>query len=115
MSQKYIANSDYEVVDRCPLELNPSDSVKIGPKDAAWPGWVWVNAADGRGSFVPESHLEVHADGQTATVLKAFNARDLSIKKSEIVTALREVNGWLWCANAAGQEGWLPTFVLKAV
>jgi hypothetical protein len=95
MSQQYIANSDYEVVDRCPLELSPNDTVNLGPKDAAWPGWVWVNAADGRGSFVPESHLEIHV-------------------ASETVTALREVNGWLWCQNAAGQEGWLPTFVLKA-
>jgi hypothetical protein len=113
MSTHYQANSDYEVLDRCPLVLAPHDQVKVGPKDATWVGWVWVTAGDGRSSFVPEDHLAIH--GEQATVIKAFNARDLSVKKHEPVTALREVDGWLWCRNAAGAEGWLPTFVLKSL
>jgi hypothetical protein len=105
------ANSDYTVVDRNPLHLLVGETVRLGPADASWPGWVWVSRPDGRGSFVPEDHLEKNSS-QEATVAKAFNARDLSVKRHECVIALREVKGWLWCRNEAGEEGWLPEFVL---
>jgi hypothetical protein len=112
MAKIYTANSDYLVVDRSPLQLAAGDSVVLGPKDAAWPGWIWATGKDGRGSFVPEDHLAI--TGEKAEVLKPFNARDLSVKKGDTVEALREVSGWLWCQNSTGEEGWLPTFVLKA-
>jgi len=108
----YTANTNYTVVDRSPLHLQYGDTVTVGPRDAAWPGWIWVATADGRGSYVPEDILE-HGDG-TATVKVPFSARDLSVQNGERVSALREVKGWLWCRNAAGEEGWLPEFVLRA-
>jgi hypothetical protein len=108
--KQYTANSDYTVVDRNPLTLAKGETVRLGPRDTSWEGWIWVIAADGRGSHVPEDHLEITAD--TAKVKKPFNARDLSVKKGETVSALHEVNGWLWCENSAGEAGWLPSFVL---
>ena len=48
-----------------------------------------------------------------ATVVEEFQAVDLSLKKGEAVTALREVCGWFWCRNAAGAEGWVPDYVLS--
>jgi hypothetical protein len=109
----YTANTNYTVVDRSPLHLQYGDTVTVGPRDQSWPGWIWVTTADGRGSYVPEDILE-HDDG-TALVRIAFSARDLSVTKGETVTGLREVKGWLWCRNSAGEEGWLPEFVLHAV
>ncbi len=106
------ANSDYTVLDRTPLELSVGQTIRLGPVDAAWPGWVWGIGPDGRGSHVPEDHLE-RLDAHSAIVRKAFNARDLSVQRNEGVIALREVKGWLWCRNAGGEEGWLPEFVLS--
>lgn len=106
------ANSDYTVVDRNPLALKIGDRVRLGPDDRAWPGWVWAIDEQGRGSFVPEDHLSP-IDEQTAEVICDFNARDLSVSRHEAVIALREVKGWMWCRNAAGDEGWLPEFVLQ--
>jgi hypothetical protein len=107
------ANADYTVVDRNPLQLSEGDVVKLGPNDKAWPGWIWAIAEDGRGSHVPEDHLE-KMDEKSAKVLRAFSARDLSVSRHEPIMALREVKGWLWCKNSAGEEGWLPEFVLEA-
>lgn len=107
----YTANTNYTVVDRSPLHLRAGDTVTAGPNDKSWPGWIWVNTADGRGSYVPEDILEI--TGSTACVRTPFSARDLSVKSGERVAALREVSGWLWCRNAAGEEGWLPEFVLR--
>ena len=113
MSHSYThrANSDYTVVDRNPLQLAIGDEVRLGPSDQAWPGWVWAISEDGRGSFVPEDHLD-NLGGERASVVRAFNARDLTVRRHECVIALREVKGWLWCRNEAGEEGWLPEFVL---
>ncbi|MBP7950747.1 MAG: hypothetical protein KA004_13935 [Verrucomicrobiales bacterium] len=113
MSEKtFRANIDYTVVDRSPLQLAVGDAVTLGPRDQGWPGWIWAATADGRASFVPEDHLKMEGR-KAATVVRQFNARDLSVRKGETLTALREVNGWLWCRNAAGEEGWLPKFVLS--
>lgn len=110
--KSYTANTNYTVVDRSPLHLQYGDTVTAGPRDKSWPGWIWVTTADGRGSYVPEDILDYDTD--VPTVRTAFSARDLSVTQGETVTALREVKGWLWCRNAAGQEGWLPEFVLRA-
>jgi len=109
----YTANTNYTVVDRSPLQIHAGDTVSVGPRDKSWPGWIWVSTGDGRGSYVPEDILEI--GGAAAKVLAAFSAHDLSVRQGERVTALREVNGWLWCRNAAGDEGWLPEFVLRPV
>ena len=111
MTNTFRANADYTVIDRAPLTLCSGQAVRLGRRDADWPGWVWVTADDGRGSYVPEDLLAASADDR-ATVLQAFQAHDLSVKKHEPVTSLREVKGWHWCSNQSGQEGWLPAYLL---
>ena len=105
------ANADYTVIDRAPLTLTPGQNVRLGRRDADWPGWVWATSEDGRGSYVPEDVVEAK-EGDTAAVTQAFAAHDLSVKKNDIVTSLREVMGWHWCSNHAGLEGWLPAYLL---
>lgn len=108
----FIANADYEVIDRSPLVLAIGDHVRLGQRDSDWPGWIWATAINGRGSYVPEDILTVASDG-TARVDQAFHARDLTVVKEEIVVSLREVKGWHWCRNAHEGEGWLPAYLLR--
>ena len=112
MPNNYRANADYTVIDRAPLSLTQGQTVRLGRRDADWPGWVWVTAEDGRGSYVPEEVLEVGGT-DSATVVQAFHAHDLSVKKGAEVTSVREVKGWHWCRDQAGQEGWLPAYLLS--
>ena len=107
-----MAISDYEVIDRAPLVLEAGEAVRVGKRDADWPGWVWVTAINGRGSHVPEEILDWRDDG-TARVLQAFHARDLSVVSGESVLSLQEVRGWHWCRGADGKEGWLPSYLLR--
>ncbi len=111
MSNSFRANADYTVIDRAPLTLLQGQFVRLGRRDADWPGWVWVTAEDGRGSYVPEEVVKA-TTGDQAEVVHPFQAHDLSVKKGERVTSLREVKGWHWCRNEAGGEGWLPSYLL---
>jgi hypothetical protein len=108
----YLATADYEVIDRAPLTLEAGDVVRHGQADTDWPGWVWVTAITGRGSYVPEDLLCLLTDG-TARVTQPFHARDLTVKKGDSIESLREVKGWHWCRNPQGAEGWLPAYLLR--
>lgn len=114
MSVTFRASADYAVIDRAPLALRIGQEVQVGRKDVDWPGWVWVTAEGGRGSYVPEDIL-IPVNAETARVQQAFQAHDLSVKKNDQVTSLREVKGWHWCKDAAGNEGWLPAYLLVPV
>ena len=108
----YLATADYEVIDRAPLTLAEGDLVRPGQADTDWPGWIWVTAVSGRGSYVPEELLSPQADG-TARVTQPFHARDLTVKKGDSIESLREVKGWHWCRDQQGTEGWLPAYLLR--
>ncbi len=112
MAKRFSANSDYTVIDRSPLSLKAGEYVRLGKPDSGWPGWIWVTAKDGRGSYVPDDIIEAMESGQ-GRVAQAFHARDLSVVKGEIVSSLREVKGWHWCRNQHGDEGWLPEYLLR--
>ncbi len=111
MSNTFRANADYTVIDRAPLTLTGGQRVRLGRRDADWPGWIWVTAEDGRGSYVPEEVLDAKEEN-VAAVVQPFQAHDLSVKKNEPVTSLREVKGWHWCRSQKGEEGWLPAYLL---
>ena len=106
------SNADYTVVDRSPVCLKVGEIVDLGMEDKVWAGWVWASNQEGRGTYVPVTSLERVGEEQ-AKVVEEFQAVDLSLKKGEEVTALREVCGWFWCRNAAGAEGWVPDYVLS--
>lgn len=112
-----VANADYTVVDRTPLTLAAGEKVTLGNADKAWEGWVWATTSEGRGTYLPVSFLEEteteNSPGQ-AQLKEPFAAIDLSVKKGDTVTCLREVSGWFWCRDTSGAEGWLPDYVLAA-
>ena len=111
-AQRRVSNADYTVVDRSPVCLRAGERVELGHEDKVWSGWVWASNEEGRGTYVPVTSLERISEGE-ANVVEEFQAVDLSLKKGEEVTALREVCGWFWCRNAAGGEGWVPDYVLS--
>jgi hypothetical protein len=64
---------------------------------------------------VPARNLST--DRGTAQVKRGYNTRELEgIAGDELIVLERDDDaGWLWCRNAAGDEGWIPTQVLKAI
>ena len=108
----FTANADYEEMDSEPLRLAPGDEITTGPADRAWPGWVWATNADGCDGYVPEEILTAVGDGRF-TATQAFDPTVLRIRRGDWLESLRQIHGWHWCRNAAGQHGWVAGYLLK--
>lgn len=109
----FTVNADYEDKDSDPLFLQPGDEVTTGVCDQTWPGWVWAENNHGKNGYVPEEILEPMGEGRFA-VIEAFDPTVLTVKRGDVVESLKQIHRWYWCRNAAGKEGWVADYLLKA-
>lgn len=79
----------------------------LGKRDSEYSGWIWVTTPNGNQGWAPEQAIE-HLTPTGGTALESYSARELETVEKEKLTLLRELNGWLWVENGAGQKGWVP-------
>ncbi len=96
-----------------PLDLHLNDPLRIGEESAAYPGWWWATAPDGRAGWVPESHVRIR--GARGSVLLDYTARELAAAAGDTVGVIQELFGWAWCEAADGRTGWLPLEKLEGL
>lgn len=108
----FTANADYEEKDRNPLVLEAGDEITVGPADRAWPGWVWAEDNEGRHGYVPEEILEPTGEGRFA-LIEGFDPTVLTIRRGDKIESLKQIHGWHWCRNEAGNEGWVAGYLLR--
>jgi len=109
---EYTANADYEERNTEALHLAPGDVVETGPRDPAWPGWIWVVGANGRSGYVPIEMLSP-LDQYQSTAIETFDPTVLAIRRGDRLTSLRQIHGWHWCRNDAELEGWVAGYLLR--
>jgi SH3-like domain-containing protein len=110
---KFRAFSDFDVHYPRPLEVSKGDRVLVGRRDSEWPQWLWVTDASGVSAWVHESVLEIA--GEQAVLREDFSARELSVKKDEVLESMRLLGGWHWCRKASGEMGWIPEYNLEVL
>lgn len=111
MSQTFIANADFQVIDRHPVKLSANETVTVTAPDRAWPGWVAIQTNAQRKAHIPGEFLVI--DGNSATLLEEFDSTDLCVKRGDKIHSLREIHGWHWCENLTTSEhGWLASYLL---
>ena len=93
-----------------PLILHKGDKVLLGKEysnNPNWKNWVWCQKIGSENTgWVPKQIIQITND--TGIVLEDYSANELNVQKNEKVTALRELNGWIWCLNSHGKKGWVP-------
>jgi len=102
------AIESHEISQRPPIQVASGDRVQVGERDTTWPAFVLVTTETGEG-WVPSRYLD--ADSGWATVVTRYDTTVLSTVSGETLEVLErdDESGWLWCRNAAGREGWVPT------
>ena len=63
--------------------------------------------ADGNEGWAPLSLLTLIGT-EEAQARQDYTARELDVAAGERVRVDRELAGWLWVHNEAGQSGWIP-------
>ena len=109
---RLIAKADYEEKDRDPLALTAGDEVTVGPADRSWPGWILVEDGNGRRGYVPEGILEPLGEGRFG-LMEDYSSTVLTVKGGDILESIEVVDGWHWCRNESGNEGWVADYLLK--
>lgn len=94
-----------------PISFEKGEAVALGAADTEFPGWVWTRTNDGNEGWAPLAYLEV-TGFQEAVAKQCYCAVELSVEPGEGVEVIKELNGWAWCANEAGEYGWLPKEVM---
>lgn len=113
MSQTFIANADFQVIDRQPVKLTASEIVTVTAPDRVWPGWLATKTSSERKVHIPSEFLAINGD--SATLLEAFDSTDLCVKRGDKILSLREIHEWHWCENLTnGETGWLASYLLKS-
>ena len=109
---EFVANADYEEKDSNPIHLRAGDEVTVGPVDRAWPGWVWAVDGSENDGYVPEQILEPLGEGRFSA-MEDFDPTVLQVRRGDVLESLKQIHGWHWCRNEAGQHGWVAGYLLR--
>lgn len=89
-----------------PITLKKGEKVLVGKKyqgSESWPNWIYCFKLDkSQEGWVPEQILE------NDIVKEDYTANELNVKEEDIVFGIRELNGWIFCKDHLGNEGWVP-------
>ncbi|MBK8552202.1 MAG: hypothetical protein IPL53_14535 [Ignavibacteria bacterium] len=92
-----------------PIVLSKGDIVKLGKeeKQEKWLGWIWAES-DNNSGWIPKQIVKSE-DGITGIITENYTAKELNANADDILSNIRELNGWLWVKNIrSGEEGWIP-------
>ena len=110
---RYRATLSHTASYELPLRASAGDAVLCERRESEWAGWVWCTlpAPRGRSGWVPESWLRI--DSGACTLLRDYDAVELSVSEGEILTGSVVAEGWLWATSQHGQSGWVPLGCLE--
>ncbi|MCB0356820.1 MAG: GNAT family N-acetyltransferase [Bdellovibrionales bacterium] len=104
---------DYEICYPNPLNLKAGDQIQLFEKDVPkkWLGWNWCKDSTGKEGWISETYFDRSED--KGVLVKDYTAKEISVTNGEKVDLIFEDCGWAWCKKENGDQGWLPTEVLK--
>ena len=99
---------DYTSAYLNPIKLKKGEQLlSFEEKESKWKGWFWCKSSSQITDWVPKSYLDIK-NKTTATMLKDYDATELTVKIGNILTVILEEGGWLWCSSQNHKQGWIP-------
>jgi len=87
----------------------------IKKDDDGWQGWVWCTSDSGLSGWLPVQVFDALNIGETNIATKDFDTTELTVSTGEILFVTSRLNGWSWCRNDLGKEGWVPDDNLEMI
>ena len=110
MNKKRKVVKQHTPPDRDPIILSVGEAVEVINRETGhpeWQDWVWcVSISSGLAGWVPKQYLD--AAGSSAIATKQYSANELAANPGDELEIYYHLNGWAWCVNAAGRQGWVP-------
>ncbi|MBT4793264.1 MAG: hypothetical protein HON90_16955 [Halobacteriovoraceae bacterium] len=104
----------YEICYPNPLNLKVGEKIQLFKKDIPekWKGWNWCKDSTGNEGWISETYFKREHDDK-AEIVKNYTAQEISVNENDKVELVFEDFGWAWCKKVNGEEGWLPTEILR--
>ena len=104
----------YEICYPSPLNLKVGDKIQLFEKDVPekWSGWNWCKDSTGNEGWISETYFK-RVNEENAEIVKNYTAQEISVNENDEVELIFEDCGWGWCKKSNGDEGWLPTEILR--
>jgi len=107
---KYRAVKKYDRAPFNPIVITRGEVLTVLEKsdpEGDWAGWVLCRGTDKEG-WVPGQILKI--SGAEAAAAEDYSTRELNLEQGDILTALKELNGWIWCFKERDTDspGWAP-------
>lgn len=109
--RKAAVTADYSRAYPDPIAVSCGEALAIGEEDSEYPGWIWCTNCAGKSGWVPLACV----DRSAARAIYDYSAAELTVREGDTVTLHKSENGWAWCANQAGESGWVPLAHLEDV
>lgn len=106
---------NFETKYQNPIILNKGEKVNLKDreKEEKWKGWIWVENKINEG-WAPEQIFEFSEDKKTGIVLEFYSAKELNVKKGELIEKIKTLNGWTWIrVLKTKNEGWIPDEIIE--
>ena len=99
---------DYEICYPNPLNLKVGDAIQLFEKSTPekWRGWHWCRDTTGNEGWISQTYFQ--RTNNTATIVKDYTAKELTVRKDDQVKVVYNDCGWAWCRAVDGEEGWIP-------
>jgi len=114
VSSRYIVVSSHTSDYPNPIQFSKGDELIRGACDAKYIGWIRVTIADNNEGWAPESLIQP-TSSHTGTALCEYTARELDTHIGDIVSCIRELNGWLWVERNDGESGWVRKVLVAPI
>ena len=111
---EYKIKKDYQSKYKDPITLSAGDIVTLGEeeKEEKWKGWIWAEH-ESKSGWIPLQIVDIMPDLQ-GKIMENYSAKELDVKKGDIVVSIKEMNGWIWVMNEGNEEGWIPMEIAVA-
>lgn len=111
-TKQYLVVQDHNSEFPEPITFERGAPLTVGEKYAGpegWENWIFCDSPGQKGGWVPAQIIERVADSNAARALEDYTARELDVRKGELLLGSRTLNGWVWCQKSGGSDsGWVP-------